>query len=92
MILVTHSMEDAARYADAITIMYDGESVLHGTPREVFSDAEKLAAYRLEVPHIIQFQKQLEAKIGRKLNTLCLTEEELAKEIGQLVREERDQS
>lgn len=91
MILVTHSMEDAARYADEITIMHNGHSVMNGSPREVFEDAEKLAEYRLEVPHIIQFQKTLEKQIGRKFSKLSLTEEELAEEIGRIVVEEREQ-
>ena len=42
-ILVTHSMEDAARYADNILVMHDGTSVMTGTPEEIFSDEEKLA-------------------------------------------------
>ena len=46
-ILVTHSMEDAARYADNIIVMHDGRSVMAGTPQEVFGDEEKLSAYRL---------------------------------------------
>ncbi|HWI47845.1 MAG TPA: energy-coupling factor ABC transporter ATP-binding protein [Rummeliibacillus sp.] len=89
-ILVTHSMEDAARYADRIAIMHEGRCVLTGTPLEIFSDADKLANYRLEVPHIVHFQNQLEQKIGRKLPKLCLTEEELAKVIAHVLREERD--
>lgn len=89
-ILVTHSMEDAARYADHIAIMHEGSCVLTGTPEEIFSDAEKLSNYRLELPHIVHFQHQLEEKIGCKLPKLCLTEEELAKTIAQLLREERD--
>ena len=89
-ILVTHSMEDAARYADRIAIMHEGQCVLTGTPQEIFSDADQLASYRLEVPHIVHFQHQLEQKIGRKLSKICLTEEELAKVIAQELREERD--
>ncbi len=89
-ILVTHSMEDAARYADRIAIMHEGHCVLTGTPLEIFSDAEKLSHYRLEVPQIIHFQNQLEQKIGRKLPRLCLTEEQLAKTIAQVLKEERD--
>ncbi|MFJ8263908.1 energy-coupling factor ABC transporter ATP-binding protein [Rummeliibacillus sp. NPDC094406] len=89
-ILVTHSMEDAARYADHIAIMHEGRCVLTGTPQEIFSDADKLASFRLEVPHIVHFQNQLEQKIGRKLPKLCLTEEELVKVIAQVLREERD--
>lgn len=89
-ILVTHSMEDAARYADHIAIMHEGQCVLQGKPEEIFSDAEKLADFRLELPHIIHFQYQLEKKIGHKLTKVCLTEEELAKTIAQVLREERD--
>lgn len=89
-ILVTHSMEDAARYADHIAIMHEGRCVLTGSPEEIFSDAEQLANYRLELPHIVHFQHQFEKKIGRKLPNVCLTEEELAKSIVQLLREERD--
>lgn len=89
-ILVTHSMEDAARYADRIAIMHEGHCVLTGSPEEIFSDAELLANYRLELPHIVHVQHQLEQKIGRKLSKVCLTEEELAKTIAQLLREERD--
>ncbi|MBO2536435.1 energy-coupling factor ABC transporter ATP-binding protein [Rummeliibacillus suwonensis] len=89
-ILVTHSMEDAARYADRIAIMHEGHCVLTGTPEEIFSNAEELVNYRLELPHVVRFQHQLEQKMGRKLPKLCLTEEELAKTIAQLLREERD--
>ena len=42
-ILVTHSMEDAASYADNIIVMSDGTSVMTGTPEEVFGDEEKLS-------------------------------------------------
>ncbi|MBK3496559.1 energy-coupling factor ABC transporter ATP-binding protein [Viridibacillus sp. YIM B01967] len=88
-ILVTHSMEDAARYADRIAIMHEGKCVLTGSPEEIFGNAEKLATYRLEAPRIVRFQRELEAKIGRRLQTLCLTEEELARAITAAVREER---
>ncbi|HIX43622.1 cobalt transporter ATP-binding subunit [Kurthia sp. 3B1D] len=87
MILVTHSMEDAARYADHIAIMYNGRCVLTGKPLEIFSDATKLAEFRLEVPHIIRFQKRLEARLGFSLPKLCLTEEELAETLAKAVKE-----
>lgn len=87
MILVTHSMEDAARYADRIAIMYNGRCVLTGAPLEIFGDSEKLAQFRLEVPHIIQFQQRLEARIGFSLPKLCLTEEELASTLAVVLKE-----
>ena len=82
-ILVTHSMEDAARYADNVIVMHDGHSVMAGTPEEVFSDEEKLATYRLGLPRSVQFQRNFEKMIGRPLPNLALTEEKVAEAIAQ---------
>ena len=89
-VLVTHSMEDAARYADRIAIMHKGKCVLEGTPQEIFSNEVRLLDYRLELPQCIKFQKKVEQMMGKKLPALCLTEEALAKELAQLLKEERD--
>ncbi|BAQ09152.1 cobalt import ATP-binding protein [Bacillus sp. OxB-1] len=86
-VLVTHSMEDAARYADHVIIMHGGRSVMEGTPEEVFSDAEKLAAYRLGVPRSVKFQRDIEKLIGRPLPGLALTEEKLAEAIAAVAKE-----
>lgn len=86
-ILVTHSMEDAARYADHIIVMHGGRSVLSGTPAEVFADEEKLASYRLGLPRSLQFQRDFEKKIGRPLPGLALTEEQLATALVQAAKE-----
>ncbi|QCR34165.1 energy-coupling factor ABC transporter ATP-binding protein [Lysinibacillus sp. SGAir0095] len=89
-ILVTHSMEDAARYADKIAIMHEGHSVLNGTPSEIFSDADTLEKYRLELPHIVRFQRKIEKLMNKSLSKICLTEEELAAEVAHAIREGRD--
>ena len=89
-ILVTHSMEDAARYADRIAIMHDGKCVLEGTPQEIFEDEERLLDYRLELPQCVKFQKKVEQMMGKKLPTICLTEEKLAEELARLMKEERE--
>lgn len=89
-ILVTHSMEDAARYADRIAIMHEGRCVLTGEPRDIFADSEALAKYRLEPPRIVRFQQKIEQMMHKKLAKVCLTEEELAHELGQAIRKERD--
>ncbi|MDM5335507.1 energy-coupling factor ABC transporter ATP-binding protein [Ureibacillus composti] len=91
-ILVTHSMEDAARYADRISIMHEGRCVLSGTPREIFADSETLESYRLELPRIVKFQRKIEKLINLNLSKICLTEEELSEEIAHALREGRDQS
>ena len=86
-ILVTHSMEDAARYADEMTIMHEGRAVITGTPRELFSDEQTLKQYRLELPRIVRFQHKLEGLFGTKLSKVCLTEEELAIETARFMKE-----
>ncbi|CAM5205308.1 Energy-coupling factor transporter ATP-binding protein EcfA2 OS=Ureibacillus acetophenoni OX=614649 GN=SAMN05877842_10539 PE=3 SV=1 [Ureibacillus acetophenoni] len=91
-ILVTHSMEDAAKYADKLAIMHEGRCVLTGTPREIFADANILEQYRLELPRIVKFQQKMEKLIGKKLPKICLTEEELAIEIARVVKGEREES
>lgn len=85
-ILVTHSMEDAARYADEIAIMHEGRCVLTGAPRELFADAETLQTYRLQLPRIVKFQNRVEKMMNTKLSKICLTEEELADEIARVVK------
>jgi len=91
-ILVTHSMEDAARYADNIVIMHEGKNVLSGTPQEIFKDVETLKNFRLEPPRIVRFQQKIEKMINKSFSKICLTEEELAAEIARVLREERGQS
>jgi len=87
-ILVTHSMEDAARYADNIIVMHNGTSVMSGTPQEVFADEEKLTSFRLGLPRSVKFQRDVEKLIGRPLQGLALTEAQLAKAIAFAATEE----
>lgn len=89
-ILVTHSMEDAARYADRIAIMHEGKCVLTGVPQTIFSDMETLAQYRLQPPRVVQLQRKVEKMLGHKLPSVCLTEEQLARTVAQALREGRD--
>lgn len=80
-ILVTHSMEDAARYADRIAIMHGGRCVLEGFPQEVFAQQELLQDYRLELPQSVQLQRKVEALFNVQFPELYLTEEALAEAI-----------
>lgn len=91
-ILVTHSMEDAARYADNIVIMHEGKNVLSGTPQEIFKDVETLKNFRLEPPRIVRFQQKIEQMMKKPLQKVCLTEEELASEVARMLREGRAES
>ena len=83
-VLVTHSMEDAARYADDIVIMHKGRIRKTGKPREIFSDPEKLIELGLNVPEAVKLQYRLEQRLGARLDRTCLTIEELAASIAAL--------
>jgi energy-coupling factor transport system ATP-binding protein len=77
-ILVTHSMEDAARYADQIVILQNGRVVKKGTPEEIFSAPKELIQMGLDVPEAVRFQLKLEEKMGRKLGKIYLSIEQLS--------------
>lgn len=85
-VLVTHSMEDASRYADQIVIMHKGEVQRKGTPAEIFSDPEGLFALGLDVPEVVKLQHKLELAFNRKLSRTCLTMAELANEMELLLK------
>lgn len=85
-ILVTHSMEDAARYADEIIVMHKGTVFIKGTPDAVFSRPEELAALGLDVPETIKLKMKLEEKLGRKLPGSWLSLEDAVDTIRLLVK------
>lgn len=77
-ILVTHSMEDAARYAEEIVIIDHGKVKKRGAPREIFSSPHELLSLGLNVPDVVHFQYLVEQKMKKKLHKTCLSIEELA--------------
>ncbi|TFD98435.1 energy-coupling factor ABC transporter ATP-binding protein [Jeotgalibacillus salarius] len=83
LVLVTHSMEDAARYADKVVVMHKGRKVHEAPPRELFSDAERLSEWGLGIPEVVKFQRMLEAKSGKTFPKVCLTMDELAEMLKQ---------
>lgn len=80
-VLVTHSMEDASRYADQIVIMHNGEVYKKGTPEEIFSSPEGLLKLGLDVPEVVRFQLKMEKSLNVRLSKTCLTMDELTDEI-----------
>lgn len=89
-VLVTHSMEDAARYADRVAIMHKGHCVVTGEPTAIFSNEEQLGDYSLQPPRSIRLQRDFEERTGLKLEGISLTEEILAKNIALALAEGRD--
>jgi len=80
-ILVTHSMEDAAIYADKIVIMNKGNVYKEGTPEVIFSNSEDLVEIGLNVPDIVRFQQKLETLLGYKLDRVHLNMETFIMEL-----------
>jgi len=66
-VLVTHSMEDALKYADQVLILYKGTKYMEGKPEDVFTQKEALQRVQLDVPEIIQFLSSFEAKFGKSI-------------------------
>ncbi|WJY27038.1 MULTISPECIES: energy-coupling factor ABC transporter ATP-binding protein [Sporosarcina] len=89
-ILVTHSMEDAARYAEHVIVMHEGHAVLTGTPADVLTNRQRLETFRLELPRTVRFQQDFERLIGEPLPAKALTEERLAELIAQRARKSGD--
>lgn len=52
IILVSHSMEDMAKYADRLLVMNHGEKIFDGTPKEVFKHYKELEKIGLAAPQI----------------------------------------
>lgn len=85
-VLVTHSMEDASRYADQIVIMHSGEVYKKGTPKEIFSSPEGLLELGLDVPEVVRFQLKMEKSLNIRFSKTCLTMDELTDEIAAVMK------
>ena len=67
VIIVSHSMEDMARYCDDIVVMSDGQVMMQGDRDTVFADADKLAGAGLDIPQTAKLMMLLE-KCGVAVN------------------------
>lgn len=79
VILITHYMEEVIDI-DKLYVMDDGKLVMSGTPREIFSQVEKLKKLRLDVPHVTELAYELQ-KEGVTLKNGILTSEEFTEEL-----------
>ncbi len=79
VILITHYMEEII-HADRAVVMDKGHIAMQGTPREIFSQVEKLKELRLDVPQVTLLAYELK-KSGINLPDGILTCEELMHEL-----------
>ena len=82
IILITHYMEEVI-FADNVIVMDNGKIVMQGTPKEVFSQVERLKELRLDGPQITLLAHELK-KSGLPLSDGILTREELVSELCRL--------
>lgn len=76
VLLVSHSMEDLAEYADRIIVLDDGKKILDDRPVEVFAERETLETCGLDVPEAVKFADRLRAE-GYAIPQTVIREEEL---------------
>lgn len=80
IILISHSMEDVARYVEKLFVLYKGKIAYQGTPREVFANGKKLEEIGLAMPQIRYVMEALKAK-GMPITEDVLTVEEAANKL-----------
>jgi energy-coupling factor transport system ATP-binding protein len=79
VLLVSHSMEEVARYAERIFVLHQGRCVLQGPPAEVFADEGRLKGWGLDIPEITALIHRLNRKLDPPLPLDCFTVEGLAR-------------
>ena len=80
VVLVSHSMEDVARYVDRIIVMNKGEKMLDSTPKEVFRHYKELEEVGLAAPQVTYVMHDLKDR-GFDVSPDATTIEEAADEI-----------
>jgi energy-coupling factor transport system ATP-binding protein len=89
LLIISHSMEDIAKYADNILVMKQGEVYMQGNVQEIFMQAEKLFDANLDVPQITKLFIEL------KKRSLCESNDVYTvgyakKEIEKLIKESKN--
>lgn len=88
VILVTHNMDDVARYADDVLVMEKGKLIKHARPAQLFADRLWLKKHYLDEPSASRFAARL-TDFSFKQNPLTITD--LAAEIVRNLKEKTDE-
>ena len=89
VLVVTHSMDDAARIADRLVVFHEGTIAMDGTPDEVFSHPAELTEMGLDVPQPAAIAQALRER-GAVLPESIYTLEQLKAAVERLKREARN--
>lgn len=85
VVLVSHSMEDVAKYVDRIIVMNQGSVMYDDEPRKVFQHYKELEEVGLAAPQVTYIMQELKKK-GLPVNTDVITIEEAKNEILKALR------
>lgn len=85
VLLVSHSMEDVARYVDRIIVMNKGQVMFDDTPREVFHHYKELESVGLAAPQVTYLMHELQ-DAGWDIPADATTVEEAAEAIQKFLR------
>ncbi|MBQ4283459.1 MAG: energy-coupling factor transporter ATPase [Lachnospira sp.] len=83
VVLITHYMEEVID-ADRVFVMDAGKVVMEGTPRQIFTEVERLKSLRLDVPQVTELAYELK-KAGLSIPSGILMKEELTASLLKLV-------
>ncbi|MCG9967879.1 energy-coupling factor transporter ATPase [Pelotomaculum terephthalicicum JT] len=89
VVLVTHNMEEVARWADRVAVLHKGRLAMEAPPREVFNKTEELRALGLDVPATVELMLRLQAR-GLPVRADLLTIDEAVVEIARILNMERN--
>lgn len=88
IILVSHSMEDVAKYANRIIVMSKGSVVYNDTPKNVFTHYKELEKIGLAAPSVIYIMNELKNR-GLQVSVSATTVSEAKEEILAIIRERK---
>lgn len=83
VIIVSHSMEDMARYCDDLIVMNHGCVAMQGSKSEIFTQSDKLSSMGLSVPQITELSDEL-ARLGINIGQDIFTVDDAERAILQL--------
>ncbi len=86
IILVSHSMEDVAKYVDRLIVMNKGVKTYDGTPKEVFKEYKELEKIGLSAPQVTYLMHGLKER-GMDVDENAITVEEAKQSILKAIKE-----
>ncbi|KAA9302386.1 MULTISPECIES: energy-coupling factor ABC transporter ATP-binding protein [Aerococcus] len=78
VVLVSHHMNDVAKYANHVIVMEGGTCIRSGQPEEIFQDPDWLHQHQLDLPDSLRFARAYEDRLETPLEGIPLTVDSLA--------------